>query len=50
MEMKEYKQAKDVKEEIKADITRHIRHCAMRHGVKQEEVVEIMRKVVEERV
>ena len=37
------------REEIKADIERHIRHCAMRHGVKQDEVVEVMAEVVYEK-
>jgi hypothetical protein len=35
------------KEEIRADIVRHIRHCAMRHNVKQDEVVNVVKDVVD---
>lgn len=34
------------KEEIKADIVRHIRHCAMRFNTTQDEVRTIMKEVV----
>ena len=34
------------KEEIKADIERHIRHCAMRHNTTQNEVMEIIKEIV----
>lgn len=34
------------KEDIKQDLLRHVRHCAMRHGVKQDEVMEVIKEIV----
>lgn len=34
------------KEEIRADIVRHIRHCAMRHNITQDEVIEVVKELV----
>lgn len=34
------------KEDIKQDLLRHVRHCAMRHGVKQDDVMEVMKEIV----
>ena len=33
-------------EEIRADIERHIRHCAMRHNVKQDDVIQVIKDIV----
>lgn len=37
------------KEEIRKDIERHIRHCAMRHHVMQDEVIEVIKELVNEK-
>ena len=34
-------------EEIEADIRRHIRHCAMHHNVCQDQVLQVMKHIIE---
>lgn len=38
------------RKEIRDDIMRHVRHCAMRHCVKQDEVMDVIKDIVNEGV
>lgn len=35
-------------DEIRKDLLRHVRHCAMTHHVKQDEVMEVLKEIVED--
>lgn len=35
-----------IESEIRADIERHIRHAAMKYNVKQDDVLDIMKEVI----
>lgn len=37
------------REEIRKDIERHIRHCAMRHHVMRDEVIDVMRELLNDK-